>query len=375
MFRVLMTADTLGGVWNYALDLAEELGIYGIDVILATMGRPLNRQQRQSTHGISNLEIHESSYRLEWMDDPWRDVREAEQWLLELSEEVQPDLIHLNEYCYARLPWNRPKLIVAHSDVYSWFHWVKKQKPGMEWELYYKNVMLGLKSADLVVAPSQSALNDLLREYGSFSGMKVIPNGRNLESFFSRKKEPFILCVGRLWDEAKNIQILDRVANGLKAPVLAAGSTRSPNGGTIHLNQLQCLGEILSEELADYYSRASIYLLPAKYEPFGLSVLEAAASGCALVLGDTPSLRENWQNAAIFVDSENPDSILEALNRLLENEEYRNFWSGQARERSKFFSLKRMGASYVQEYRALFKPSIPISQEQFISRDLKNREV
>ncbi len=33
--------------------------------------------------------------------------------------------------------------------------------------------------------------------------------------------------------------------------------------------------------------------LPARYEPFGLSVLEAALSGCALVLGDIPSLRES----------------------------------------------------------------------------------
>ena len=32
-------------------------------------------------------------------------------------------------------------------------------------------------------------------------------------------------------------------------------------------------------------SAASVYVLPAKYEPFGLSVLEAALSGCALVLG------------------------------------------------------------------------------------------
>ena len=41
-------------------------------------------------------------------------------------------------------------------------------------------------------------------------------------------------------------------------------------------------------------ARASIYALPARYEPFGLSILEAALSGAALVLGDIPSLREVW---------------------------------------------------------------------------------
>jgi hypothetical protein len=42
-------------------------------------------------------------------------------------------------------------------------------------------------------------------------------------------------------------------------------------------------------------------VLPARYEPFGLSVLEAALSGCALVPGDIASLRGNWDGVAEFV--------------------------------------------------------------------------
>ncbi|MEB3829625.1 glycosyltransferase [Phormidium sp. CCY1219] len=58
------------------------------------------------------------------------------------------------------------------------------------------------------------------------------------------------------------------------------------------------------EELSHWYARAAIYAFPARYEPFGLSVLEAALSGCALVLGDIPRLREMWGDAAVFA---NPD--------------------------------------------------------------------
>ena len=61
------------------------------------------------------------------------------------------------------------------------------------------------------------------------------------------------------------------------------------------------LGRLSAGELADWYARAAIYALPARYEPFGLSALEAALSGCALVLGDIPSLREIWGDAALFV--------------------------------------------------------------------------
>ena len=66
---------------------------------------------------------------------------------------------------------------------------------------------------------------------------------------------------------------------------------------------MHCSGRLTPPQMARVVSRApSIYALPARYEPFGLSVLEAALSGCALVLGDIPSLREIWDGAALFVD-------------------------------------------------------------------------
>lgn len=63
--------------------------------------------------------------------------------------------------------------------------------------------------------------------------------------------------------------------------------------------------------LAQWYAHAAIYALPARYEPFGLSALEAGLSGCALVLGDIPSLREIWGDAALFVPPD--DAALHAV--------------------------------------------------------------
>ena len=62
--------------------------------------------------------------------------------------------------------------------------------------------------------------------------------------------------------------------------------------------------------------RAAIYALPARYEPFGLSILEAALSGCALVIGDIPSLREIWADAALFVPSDGHDAPLAHVGEL-----------------------------------------------------------
>jgi glycosyltransferase involved in cell wall biosynthesis len=66
-------------------------------------------------------------------------------------------------------------------------------------------------------------------------------------------------------------------------------------------------------------ARASIYVHPARYEPFGLAILDAALAGCALVLGDIPSLRELWHDAAIFVPTEDAARLSRELTALIEN--------------------------------------------------------
>src|SRR5688572_1926116 len=99
---------------------------------------------------LQNVELRESSYKLEWMNEPWSDVEAAGQWLLELEARFQPSLIHLNQYSHGAIPWNVPVLVVGHSCVYSWFEAVTGAPPGPEWRSYREAVRLGLQGADLV---------------------------------------------------------------------------------------------------------------------------------------------------------------------------------------------------------------------------------
>lgn len=107
--KVLMTADTMGGVWTYAVDLALGLTERGVEVALATMGDPLNDSQRERVERIPRLKVFESTLKLEWMDDPWRDVEKAGDWLLVLEDRIGPDVIHLNGYVHGSLPWSAPR--------------------------------------------------------------------------------------------------------------------------------------------------------------------------------------------------------------------------------------------------------------------------
>ena len=113
--KLLMTADAVGGVWTYALDLCSALSGQGVRIVLATMGPRPSDEQRIAAAALDNVQRVESDYRLEWLPDPWEDVAAAGEWLLDLAKSNAVDAVHLNGYAHATLPWGRPVVCVAHS--------------------------------------------------------------------------------------------------------------------------------------------------------------------------------------------------------------------------------------------------------------------
>jgi glycosyltransferase involved in cell wall biosynthesis len=322
--RVLMTADAVGGVWTYACDLAAALDA---EVTIATMGPPPPE---------SGENVVVSTFALEWEDDPWEDVDRAGAWLLELEEELEPDLVHLNGYAHGALPWRAPVVVAAHSDVVSWWWAVHAEPPPERYARYRSAVEAGLRAADAVVAPTHAVLDDLRRHYRLCRERVVVPNGSSFVPGEARK-EPFVLGLGRFWDEAKNIAALERARTSSRWPIVTAGE------GTP-------LGRLDRDEVRALLARASVFAAPAKYEPFGLGILEAARSGCALVLGDIPSLREVWGDAAVFAAPDDDEAIAAALRLVARDEELRLELAERARRRAARYSVDAMAAGYTRVY-------------------------
>jgi glycogen(starch) synthase len=124
------------------------------------------------------------------------------------------------------------------------------------------------------------------------------------------------------------------------------------------------LGRLDSEMLGQWFRRAAIFILPARYEPFGLSALEAALCGCALVLGDTESLREIWQDAALFVRPEDPEHVRATLVQLIANPSLREDFSRRARKRADSFTPERMGRAYLEIYAKLLRAQRGLFSEE-----------
>ncbi|MES2461973.1 MAG: glycosyltransferase family 4 protein [Armatimonadota bacterium] len=355
--RILMTADTVGGVWTYALELAGALAHHDIFFEIATMGEPLSPAQWAEANALPNVRIHESGFKLEWMPDPWADLDAAGDWLLQLERETRPDLVHLNGFVHGALPFRAPVFAVGHSCVLSWWEAVKGEPAPREWNRYADAVRSGLRGAHLIAAPTQAMLSALSRHYGPFPNARqllVLPNGREPTLFpcaTPDRKEPLILAAGRVWDEAKNIAALENAAHGLPWEVLIAGDGGTPDSSGAATTRR--LGQLPPPALARWLQRAAIYALPAKYEPFGLSILEAALAGCALVIGDIPSLREVWgDRAACYVDPNDDAALRNALCRLSGDLSERTRLSLSARERALHYTTRHMAGGYLAAYAA-----------------------
>ena len=100
-----------------------------------------------------------------------------------------------------------------------------------------------------------------------------------------------------------------------------------------------------------------VFASTAIYEPFGLSVLEAAQAGCALVLSDIPSFRELWEGAADFVPADDDEAIAAAITRAVGDGSRRVRSGIAARMRARRYSIEAMAADTAAIYRSLLRRS------------------
>ncbi len=357
--HVLLTTDTIGGVWTFTKELTEHLLTKQHVVSLVSFGRePSRAQQRwcgkvQAEHPDA-FTYQSSIVPLEWMAGNETACVEGFRFLLDVIDRVQPDILHSNQYCFGNVPIPIPKLITAHSDVLSWASICEQQ--GLQtspWlDRYREMVQAGLDAADAVVAPTRWMLAALSSNFRVPFRSGVIPNGRGPTCDGCKPAQRLLqaVSVGRLWDEAKGLSTL--LALQSPVPILVAGdtcfeATSVPSKPT----RVRFLGTLVEEELFGLFRQSSIYVAASMYEPFGLAPLEAALCGCAIVARDIPSLREVWGDGATYFRS------VEELERVLEEFVANETALQHARTASKFraeeFSAARMTKQYLVLYSEL----------------------
>src|SRR4051794_20604934 len=99
--RVLMTVDTVGGVWTYALELARALVPLGYDTILAVMGPSPSATQRDEASAISGISLVDTGLALDWLAPDAAAVRASGGVIADIAARVRADIVHLNHPAFA----------------------------------------------------------------------------------------------------------------------------------------------------------------------------------------------------------------------------------------------------------------------------------
>ncbi|MDB5652062.1 MAG: glycosyl transferase family 1 [Hyphomicrobiales bacterium] len=359
--HLLMTTDTIGGVWTYSLDLAEALQAIGLRVTLAVIGPGPGTTQIDEATTVG-IDLLQTGAALDWLASGKNEVATTAEILGTLLIETQADILQVHSPAYlAFQAYHAPSVAIMHSCTATW--WEAVHGGYLPRDLTWREELVdtGLRNADVVVAPSHSFATAVARRYKA---------NRMVTVYNARRKPParvatritgipdglFALTAGRLWDEAKSLSTLDAAASLIALPVYAAGSLTSPHSDGITLAATRTLGALSAREMRTLYGARPIFVSCAVYEPFGLSVLEAAQAACPLVLSDIPTFRELWRDAAMFVPAREPFALAQALNALAEDDVLRNRLARASYARSQEFTTQQQASLMSAIYRcALFE--------------------
>jgi glycosyltransferase involved in cell wall biosynthesis len=359
--HVLLTADTLGGVWTYTRELVTGLVNRGVKVTLVSFGGMPSTGQTLWMEQLPAVAYHPTAFKLEWMQDSHADLDASSAYLQAIIHQTKPEVLHFSQFYYGGIDCDVPRIVVAHSDVVSWWVAVHGQEPPQtSWMTWYRNMVArGLAGATAVIAPSQWMLDQVQRYYPRPARALVIHNGRTPQLFNpDGRKELKILTAGRLWDQGKNAGLM--LAAEMPARVQIAGVGRDPGtpaDGFVTAKagaNVDLLGPQDEDEMVRILSSAAIYVAPSRYEPFGLTPVEAALSRCALVLSDIPSLRELWEGAAVFFRNNDAHDLKQALDRLICEPHLREEYGDLGRNHALLrFQAARMIDGYLEIYKTL----------------------
>jgi glycosyltransferase involved in cell wall biosynthesis len=354
-----MTTDAVGGVWQYSLDLAQGLQSFGVEVLLAVVGPAPDPGQAGAAHR-AGLRLIETGLPLDWTARNAAELGAAGWAIARLALDAQPDLVHLNSPALAASAfYPAPVVAVCHSCVATWWEANRTGPLPPDFAWMADLVGRGCRAAHALTAPSFAFAEATRRAYGLPDAPYVVPNGRRpAETVAAAEPAPFVFTAGRLWDDGKNVAVLDRAAARLPLPVLAAGPCEGPNGARIVLQNIRPLGALDDRCISEQLGARPIFVSIARYEPFGLAVLEAAQAGCALVLSDIPTFRELWGGAALFVPANDDRALVSHVERLANEPDTRKRLGRAAAERSQSYSVEAMSLRMLGVYRSVLAPSV-----------------
>lgn len=220
--------------------------------------------------------------------------------------------------------------------------------------IYFKNSLQeftkSMNNADVIIA-----LTDIDKVAFSKYNHNVVriynPLTMNKEMISSDFSNQTILSVGRIDPYTKGLDYLLEVAkmlpNSWTITLIGDGSKQSLEWlkKNIIENNLQdkviFKGVMFGEQLEEYYSKATMYIMTSRWEGFGLVLLEAMSFSLPIISFKHNGSKEILGNGkyGILIENGNTMSMSVAINELINNKEVLAKYSQKSRERVEKFTI------------------------------------
>lgn len=368
----------VGGAETYAYALAEKLGEQGHMVDVYT-------QWVENQNEIVDLHENVTVYRI----TKARKMFVTFETLLfsyKASREIdfkQYDIVHgtlMPASTIALGPWgtgdSSPLILTSHGTSLSEARSVSLETPAdylLKFFFHPMNIVMDYiagRGADKIIAISDHSRDELVQKYGFHEKqVDMIPHGVDTDEFYPRAiRHPTVnpdkmtvLYIGRLGTR-KGLDLALQALARIDDPAiefLIAGTGRYKK----HLQTLatklnvdsyvRFLGHIPDQELPILYSSADIFLLPSRYEGFGLVLLEAMACGTPVIgtnVGGIPTVIDQNQTGVIV--PRDAERISNAIQLLTSDDEMRKNMGIRARSKAISMSWKKVVADVEEMYKA-----------------------
>ncbi|WP_122088223.1 glycosyltransferase family 4 protein [Halalkalicoccus subterraneus] len=230
------------------------------------------------------------------------------------------------------------------------------------------------RGADEIVAISDHAADELVKRYRfDADHVQMVPHGVDVDRFYPREKahpdvhpeRTTLLYVGRLGARKGLDLALQAVAqvDDSTIELLIAGTGRHED----HLRdlaqelgiegQIQFLGYVPDDELPSLYSSADVFVLPSRYEGFGLVLLEAMACGTPVIgtdQGGIPTVIDDGETG--YKVERSVEQFTEAIRSLATSTEKRARMAQKARTKA----VNTSWETVVEDVEELYEDSLNI---------------
>jgi glycosyltransferase involved in cell wall biosynthesis len=258
-----------------------------------------------------------------------------------------------------------PLVVVIH-DLHAFFH-PEDYISGLRWRNLRANVLRSARQAALLISDSKATKRQVVEGLGvPAERVRAIHLGEPPEDYFREREpaevsaalarhgvaRPYVLWVGTL-EPRKNLPRLIEafgllVKRGLPQRLVLAGRPgwglgpiREAIRRSSEPGRIRCCGFVAEADLPLLYRGASLFVLPSRFEGFGLPLLEAFACGAPVVAADAGAVPEVAGEAAVLVSPEEAGSLAAAMERVLSDEELAASLREKGRARLRLFSWEK----------------------------------